>query len=258
VHPFGPLTKNVPILAVHFLAFRLASPAVFLTARWRDLTLFTFAVPPDLVAKHLPPGVELDRWEGEALVSVVALDFEGLRCYGVPAVGMRRFPDVNFRVYVRHGERRGVVFLRELVPVRLIAWTARLLYREPFQCVPLRSTRHEEGGVVSVERRFEAGGRTHVLAASGGPGLSIPDPSSLAHFLKERSWGFGVDRAGRTIAYRVDHPLWEVLEVRSWTLDVAFGDVYGPEWKCLEGATPLSVCFARGSAVKVWEKQRIS
>ena len=50
----------------------------FLTARWSNLCLFTYAVPPALLRPRVPPGLELDRregLEGEAFVSLVAFDF---------------------------------------------------------------------------------------------------------------------------------------------------------------------------------------
>src|SRR5215468_781631 len=94
----------------------------FLTARWTNLFLATYAVPDDLLRPHLPPGLELDRRDGRAFASLVAFDFLDTRVLGVPWPGYRNFPEVNLRFYVRHGEQRGVVFVREFVPLRLVAF----------------------------------------------------------------------------------------------------------------------------------------
>src|SRR2546429_431786 len=88
----------------------------FLTGRWTNLFLASFAVPDELLLRRLPPGLELDRYHGRAFVSLVAFDFLDTRVFAIPWPGYRNFPEVNLRFYVRHGEQRGVVFIRELVP----------------------------------------------------------------------------------------------------------------------------------------------
>src|SRR6516225_5763311 len=109
----------------------------FLTARWTNLVLATYAVPPELLRPRLPLGLDLDLREGQAFVSLVAFDFRDTRVLGVPWPGYRNFPEINLRFYVRRGDERGVVFLREFVPKRLVAWLARLLYNEPYLAAPM-------------------------------------------------------------------------------------------------------------------------
>src|SRR5689334_13401141 len=100
-------------------------PFPFLTARWENLCLVTYTVPPALLEPRLPPGLTLDTRDGQAFVSLVAFQFLGTRVLGVPWPGYRNFPELNLRYYVRHGEERGVVFIREFVPRQLVAWLAR-------------------------------------------------------------------------------------------------------------------------------------
>ena len=42
----------------------------FLTAVWSDLILLSYAVPDEVLTPYLPPGLELDRWEGSAWCSL--------------------------------------------------------------------------------------------------------------------------------------------------------------------------------------------
>src|SRR5438132_9933153 len=109
----------------------------FLTARWSNLAILTWEVPPALLEPHLPAGLELDRRDGRAVASLVAFDFLDTRVLGVPWPGYRDFPEVNLRFYVRHGAQRGVVFVREFVPSRLVALLARLLYHEAYAAIPM-------------------------------------------------------------------------------------------------------------------------
>src|SRR5260370_5945784 len=74
----------------------LERPA-FLTARWINLLLATYAVPPELVASYLPAGIEPDARDGRAFASLVAFDFRDTRVLGVAWPGFRNFPEVNLR-----------------------------------------------------------------------------------------------------------------------------------------------------------------
>ena len=89
----------------------------FLTARWTNLCLLNYAVPPSALEPHLPRGLSLDTHEGEAFISLVAFDFLDTRVLGIPWPGYRNFPEINLRFYARQGDRRGVVFIREWVPI---------------------------------------------------------------------------------------------------------------------------------------------
>lgn len=51
----------------------------FLTARWSNLVLASWAVPPTALASLMPPSCEADLLEGQAFVSLVAFDFEDTR-----------------------------------------------------------------------------------------------------------------------------------------------------------------------------------
>jgi uncharacterized protein YqjF (DUF2071 family) len=225
----------------------------FLRARWSNLFLATYAVPEVLLRPRLPPGLELDRRDGQCFVSLVAFDFRQTRVLGIPWPGFRNFPEVNLRYYVRQGERRGVVFIREFVPSRVVARLARTLYNEPYLATPMTSTILDLPDSIGVEHRLEFGGRTHVLAATGSkPGL-LPDAASIEHHFKEHEWGFGVFR-GRLMRYRVEHPVWEVYPVRDWTVDVDWSILYGPEWAVMQGAAPCSTILAAGSPVAVFTR----
>jgi len=219
----------------------------FLRARWTDLLLVTYAVPDALLAPRLPAGLALDRWNGQALVSLVAFDFVDTRVWGIPWPGFVRFPELNLRFYVRDGQRRGVCFLREYVPNRIVAWLARTLYNEPYRGVPYR--KHGAAHVLA------AGGRDHRIAWTASGDLDTPPTTSLAHFLKEHEWGFGARRSGEATAYRVEHPVWRTWPTVEHELDVDFGVLYGEPFAVLNGASPLSVLAAEGSAVAVYPNE---
>ncbi|MBX3363788.1 MAG: DUF2071 domain-containing protein [Phycisphaeraceae bacterium] len=225
----------------------------FLTARWTDLVLAQYDVDDALLEPHLAPGLTLDRFEGRAYVSLVAFDFRDTRVRGVRIPGHTRFPEVNLRFYVRDPATgiRGVMFIRELVPRRLVAWVARAIYNEPYRASPMRSTRAQHDQRVTVEHTWRFGASTHRVRACGTMPLHTPDPESREHFFKEHSWGFGKSRSGRRLIYRVEHPVWAVYAASEAEISVDFARVYGPAWSVLNGRSPDSIVFAAGSSVSV-------
>lgn len=226
----------------------------FLTARWQNLFLATYAVPPVLLEKRLPPGLTLDLRDGHAFVSLVAFEFLETRVLGIGWPGYRDFGELNLRYYVRHGTDRGVVFIREFVPQRLVAGIARWLYNEPYLAAPIQVTRDEQPDHLRMDYRLHYAGKEHRIEVTGARPPFRPNEDSLEHFFKEHHWGFGVTRAGKTLRYEVGHPVWDVYPVRSHRLDFDFAAVYGPEWGLLTGATPYSTVLAVGSPISVYPK----
>lgn len=245
VHPFGPLTKNLPILAGTALALTRVPPSPFLRAEWKRLCMFHFRAPRALAERHLPPGVELDLRDGSAWVSFVALEFERTRVLGLPIPGHVRFGDVNLRLYVRRGEDRGVVFIREIVPLPLASFVARTIFGEPFVSMPLEVAWSKTEKGLRVMRKI--GGRHRVeMEVSGEP--HVPDGSGEASFFKERYFAFG--HAGPHLrSIRVSHAPWAVRAVGETVLDVDFRALYGDEWGEVLAAGPAATSFVEGSEV---------
>lgn len=223
----------------------------FLTAEWRHLCLFTYEVPPDLLEHYCPPGTELDLLDGRAHLSLVAFDFLNTRVGGVAWPGFRNFPEINLRFYVSRGETRGVSFVREYVPQRLVAWMARRLYNEPYLDAPMESRVVTEHDAISVEHQLRTATSVNSLRVTASNGAFRPADSSIEHHFKEHQRGFGQTRDGRLVTYEVRHPVWEVYPVTSFELDWNWSDAYGPAWSFLSDMSPVSVILAAGSNVSV-------
>jgi uncharacterized protein YqjF (DUF2071 family) len=234
-------------------------PLSFLTARWSNLCLLTYAVPPALLEPRLPPGTTLDTRDGHAFVSLVAFDFLDTRVLGVPWPGYRDFPEINLRFYVRHGHDRGVVFIREYVPKRLVAFLARATYGEPYVAAPMTSRVSEDDATITVEHRLTVGGRENRLSVTGRKPCAMPAADGVEHFFKEHQWGFGTGRRGRQcIRYEVSHPHWDCYPVETYDLDWDWAAAYGPEFAFLQDAAPYSVVMAVGSAISVFPKGKLA
>jgi len=227
-------------------------PKSFLTAEWRNLILANYPLPEAVAAAHLPPGVELDRFDGHAYGSLVGFQFLNTKVLGIGWPGFRHFPEWNLRIYVKYQGQRGVCFVREYVPQRFVCWVARTVYNEPYYPARMSMAIDETPAALTAAYTVDVGGKTHSLTATGRTPAVRPGPDSLEHFFKEHSWGFGRTHGGKLLRYEVNHPEWDVYPVTSLTSDVDWGMLYGPAWAGMNGKEPASVVLAAGSGVSVY------
>ena len=230
----------------------------FLTASWLDLALLNYDAPPSLLAPLVPRGTELDTWHGRALISVVGFYFADTRVLGLSIPRHRSFEEVNLRFYVRRDTgsgpvRRGVVFVRELVPRLAIAVVARALYNEPYLSVPMRhSTTLDAAAGGRVEYGWEFRGRSYRLAAEAEGAAALPLPGSEAEFITEHYWGYTRQRDGSTLEYQVRHPPWRVWTSRRHEFSGPAAALYGPAFGEILSRPPASAFIAEGSPVSVY------
>lgn len=233
--------------------------SVFLTAEWRSLVMLNYAVDRAVLDPLLPRGVELDLWEGGALVSMVGFLFLDCRVLGVPIPFHQNFEEVNLRFYVRRkmdgAWRRGVVFVREIVPRRAIALVARVAYNEPYLALPMRHEAPARGGEFSYAWKF--GGRWNSLGARTRGDAAPIAPGSAEEFIFEHYWGYTAQRDGGTIEYQVEHPAWRVWQTETSSLDCDAAALYGAPFTEPLRATPHSAFVAEGSPVSVRRGQRV-
>jgi uncharacterized protein len=226
---------------------------VFLTAEWRNLINLTYRVPAEKLEPILPQGLELDLYEGQAHLSLVAFDFVNTRVKGVKIPFHVDFPEINLRYYVRtQNGHRGVVFIKELVPKHCIAFVAQRFYNEPYESFPMESLHADQGGRLQSEHKLWMDGKEYLIQTVCNGNCHTPAADTAAHFFKEHDLGFGVDKRGETLCYEVAHPVWEVRELENVKLDFDFGRVYGDEWAFLQDMKPEFQLLAVGSAIKVF------
>ena len=223
--------------------------------------MLNYEVAPGLIEPLVPAGVEMDRWRGTLYVSVVGFLFRETRVLGLRIPGHGTFEEVNLRFYVRRHvgdeERRGVVFVRELVPRRAIALVARALYNEPYQAVPMRHRIDADRDETIREYAWRSGGAWTGFSVRTVGAPTALESDSEAEFITEHYWGYTRQRDGGTVEYRVDHPRWNVWNASDVRLTGDFAAVYGRDLaRVLDGA-PRSAFVADGSAVTVFRPTKI-
>lgn len=226
---------------------------VFLTAEWRYLLMLNYAVEPDLLVPHVPKGVELDSWNGTTFVSMVGFRFVRTKVMGLRVPGHNDFDEVNLRFYVRRrtaeGWRRGVVFLKEIVPRRIIAAVARVCYNEPYAAMPMRHAIEPGGGWVEYGWHYR-GDWNYLRARTAGQPQPIA-AGSQEEFITEHYWGYTAQRNGGCKEYQVDHLPWNVWQAQDAEFHCDTAGLYGAKFVAALSAPPKSAFVAEGSPVIV-------
>jgi uncharacterized protein len=241
--------------------------------------MLNYEVDPAVLLPLVPKGTLLDTHAGRTYVSMVGFLFLRTRVLGVPIPFHRHFEEVNLRFYVRRevaGEvRRGVCFIREIVPKWAIATTARWTYNEPYLALPM--THHVSGPASdfvaqsaawqcrradqkpprTVEYGWRFQGRWNWLSVAHD-GASCPlDDGSHEQFVAEHYWGYTRQRDGGTVEYEVTHPSWCVWRGSDPRLDCDVAALYGSQFAPFLAGPPATAFLADGSEVAVLRPTRI-
>jgi len=196
--------------------YRIDRPVM--TQQWRDLAYLHWRYDPRAVADLLPPGLEVDTFDGSAWVGLVPfhmVDIAARRLPPFPYFGT--FPETNVRTYVIGPEGPGVWFnsldINRLLPVLV----ARSAYRLPYMWGTMEIRRSLGKISYRAERRWPRPAGTSSLVTVE-IGDEIAQPTDLDHFLSAR-WGLYTMLGSRLAHARVEHEPWplrraSVVELR--------------------------------------------
>ncbi|NNE97811.1 MAG: DUF2071 domain-containing protein [Pyrinomonadaceae bacterium] len=229
----------------------------FLTARWEDLVMLNYEVKPILLQEFVPNGTSIDFYNGKCYASLVAFKFLDTKVLGLSVPFHTDFEEVNLRFYVaretKDEVRRGVVFVKEIVPKAAITFVARTMYGEPYETWEMS---HEEDGNQLTYKWSDRSceNRIHV---EGGENLGVPDEGSHAEFIIEHYWGYTKRGPNRTDEYKVEHPKWELIEIDYAEIEVDFANTYGKRFDFLSRSEPDSMLLAKGSEISVYKGEKL-
>jgi len=221
--------------------------------------MLNYEIDPAILRPMVPAHTELDNWNGRTFVSVVGFMFLDTRVQGLPIPFHQDFEEVNLRFYVRHksgGEwRRGVVFIKEIVPRWAIATVARVVYNENYVSMPMRHLPDLQAGTIKPDSVLEYGWRYqsewhHLRAKTQGAAQTLV-AGSEEEFITEHYWGYARQQDGGCVEYQVEHPSWRVWQVRESSLHCNVAALYGKQYVEALSGKASSAFVAEGSSIIV-------
>ncbi len=189
--------------------------------RWSELAFLHWRFPPDAIRPLLPPGIELDTFEGEAYVGLVPFTMSGVRpVWSPPFTPLSNFHETNVRTYVHsRGTNPGVWFFSldaaNVPAVRI----ARTLWKLPYYFARMRMK--TAGGEIEYhsERLWPAPVPAFCSVRIRPVGPVTPAAvGTLEHFLAERYILYAYARS-RLYVGRVHHTPYPLQSAELLSLD---------------------------------------
>ena|SRR5215475_4477855 len=237
------------------------SGEVFLSAEWRDLVFLNYVIDSSLLLPLVPKGTTLGSFQGKTYLSLVGFRFCNTKLWGKVAVPFHsEFEEVNLRFYV-HREagaeiRRGVVFIKEIVPKHAVALTARWIYGENYVSMPMQHKVVRADDSTNAEYSWQQDDSKFRLFASSASASVLPSSGSLEQYITEHYWGYSRQKSGDTLEYHVTHVPWEVCTASQTAFSGNSARLYGEEFGEVLCQPPDSAYIAIGSPVVVYQGEQ--
>jgi len=183
----------------------------FLTAECRKLILINYKIDPKVLTSYVPKGTELDFYNNTCYVSLVGFLFKSTKLLGMKIPFYSDFEEVNLRFYVKYKEndqwKRGVVFIKELVPKPALTLVANSIYKESYQTVPMQHSWETHPYTQKVEYKWGVKNKEQKINIISEPITKTIAPNTEAEFISEHYFGY-TKQNNKTYEYEVKHPRW--------------------------------------------------
>ena len=234
----------------------------FLTAQWKNLALFNYEIDAKILEQHIPKGTEIDIWNGKCYISLVGFRFENVKLLGVKVPFHINFEEINLRFYVKRFEngewKRGVVFIKEIVPKSSLSFIANSVYKEHYETLPLKySITENKNNKTDFVYQWKKEKKWNTILVETEKNPIEIETNSEAEFITEHYFGYTKVNNEKTFEYEVKHPRWKQHQVSNHYLDVDFKRTYVNEFEFLNHQKPISVMLAVGSEISVENKKKI-
>ncbi len=233
----------------------------FLKANWQNLIMANYEIDPNILTPYLPNGVTLDYYQEKMYVSLVGFLFKNTSIFSVPIPWMGTFEEVNLRFYVTRKvgniTQRGVVFINETVPNKIVAWVANKLYKEHYTAIPTKHNWSIDAQNQQIEYQWKVKSKWQSMLVNAEILPKSMPIGSMEEFIFEHYYGYTKVDSKQSIAYKINHPQWQIFTVNDYIINCHFESFYGSDFKILDATPPHSVFLAQGSDISV-DWQRVS
>lgn len=232
-----------------------------ITANWKNLVSANYIVNPKLLQKHLPFGTELDYFNGNCYVSLVAFKYTQTQLNKISIPFHSEFEEVNLRIYVKkkiapNKYQYGVAFPKLFFPKKALTLYAKLVYKEDYSTLKMKYL-HE-----TMENNFflKYSIKNHIwhdikIIAEKTP--SIPLIGSSDEYFNKHFWGYSRVNDSTSTEYELIRDEWSVHKINEWDIKVDFKSLFGDDFDFLKHLKPESITLSNGSKVEINSPGRI-
>lgn len=232
----------------------------FLTARWENIIMANYAVPVEILTPYLPQGCELDLFQNKAYVSLVGFMFEKTNLFKIPIPLLGTFEEINLRFYVLRKEdgkiKRGVVFINETIPYKVVAWVANKMYHEHYTTIPTKHSISINSTNKKILYKWFINQQWNSISVDASSTKEAMQKHSFEEFIFEHYYGYTKIDEAITEEYQINHPRWNINKINAFDINCDFEKMYGKQFSFLNKAQPEAVFLAEGSAISIKLKRK--
>jgi uncharacterized protein YqjF (DUF2071 family) len=232
-----------------------------LSQRWNDLLFAHWPMPVAAIASLLPKGLEVDCFNGTAWLGVVPFWMDRVQVRGLPPIpGVRRFPELNLRTYVRdtHTGTPGVYFFSLDAANLMAVMVARSVFHLPYHWAQMKIEARGEREFSFFSHRLLSSKPVRFSAKYRGLGpshrLARSIRGTIEYFLTERYCLFTRDPLGRILRGNIHHIPWPLEDAEA---EFDQNDLASSIGLRLPDTEPL-LHYSRRMAVYVWSAELVN
>jgi uncharacterized protein len=188
--------------------------------------------------------------------------FKDTKIFKVPIPYFGTFEEINLRFYVKRKdgdiEKRGVVFINETIPYKVVAWMANKLYKEHYTTIPTKHTINIKEDSKQIEYYWKINKVWNSIIVNATTGKAEMHKSSFEEYIFEHYFGYTKIDEANTEEYSIGHPRWKINTIKTYNINCDFEAMYGTAFGHLTKTKPNSIFIAEGSSVNVdWKRNRL-
>ena len=238
-----------------------AQPKPLMKVAIQEVVAVNFLVPPDILKKHIPKGLELDYFGGETYVSLNCMVVRKLGLMGIPLAPSCSY--LNLRFYVRRTDdplrRRGSCSIRNYVSSSTAAWLLGSRLEGSFEKMKIKNQNSgflAKTSIPEAQYQWKVGDHWNKLRTRGR--------SPVKNTGLKTNIGFILDHAniyktikGKTHEFQVQHPQWRIWSVAQANFTCDVERLFGKPFVKPLARRPSSVFISPGSDVTFFKPQQI-
>ncbi len=236
-----------------------------ITAKFSELVAVNFQIDPKILEPRVPRGLELDFYNDETYVSLIAMMLRDVRVWGIPIHIATGFEEFNLRFYVRrkigNEYRRGSCFIKDYVSSSAAAWILGSLYKADFHKIKMK---HDNTGfdgnaetIPAVDYSWKVGSNWNRLRVKGLKPITDTGRDTRHGFFLDHNYEYG-QRKSKTLEYPTARPKWTIWNAAQASFQCDVKQLFGLEFAKTLGRRPASVFLSQGSDVTIYRPTTIN
>lgn len=212
---------------------------------WNKAIFLHWKVDYDQLRPLVPSAFNLDNFNGDYYISIVAFTMEKIRPKSLPSVSfLSNFHEVNVRTYVENEGKKGVYFLNIEAEKLLACIIAKQLSGLPYQ----------KANILRDKNKFysQLDTKNFKLSIDFKIEENLTEKSALDLWLTER-YCLYINTKNRNYRYDIHHKEWEINNIELFNLETKYqlGSIN------LQQRKPDITHYSKGVQVIAWEKTRL-